>query len=1106
MVMKKILFLLLPFLAPSLLYSQAPNVCSVFYAVTGNTAYISAFGVPNSSTLVPIAIPPGADGMALAPPFGFSGPNPTLWTVISGTYWYFNGTTFVDSNHGAGPGAINPGGSANFIYNLGPGGVITKYNGTGNASPIASLPPGSSYISDVVGDDHDSYYLMRLQPQPVLEVYNSTGVLTCTFSTSGMSGVSTGSALTIMDNSVAVQTDNGYYTGLINGAAVNFTQTSVSFSGASDFANCARLTPFPSTITATSSSSITCTLTAVSMSASSLWPYTVSTYTWSGPGISGSASNAVAQGSVPGVYSCTLTTCEGGTSTATFTVYNGVSTPTVLATANTNTVCAGSSATLHASGANSYTWLPSGASGNQQTVTPASNTTYTVVGSDASGCLDFDTVSVYIIQIPTVSAQITPTSLCSGGSATLAANGSATSYSWMPGNFTGSTVTVNPGSTTIYTAIASLGSCTAAATATIINPSSPSLVISGTSLTCTTPTLTFIVYKGSVNDTISWSGPGIVAPNNSTLLNVSSPGFYKLIVNDTLANCLSIDSINVVNGLQAIALNIVPSATHVCFPGKDTVNLLVNTPAYCTWLPPTFLNNSSGPVVKASPSITTTYTVTGVLGVCTGTSAITLSVDPTPTLTTITNTAAVCEGAMVEAIATGAGTYTWLPGNLNGDTITVKPKATTVYTVLGESGGCVSSDTVRVRITPAPYFSTSQWPVLICPGQSSTLTATGALDYTWSPGGQVTVYSIVATPTVTTVYTVTANSGGPCNSTSLITVSVYNAPVISAASSATSICLGDSLVLSASGASNYTWTPGNLTGSSVVVYPGENTVFTAMTSNSVCITRASVSVNVNDCGPPAFGVSNAAGSPIRDGSDTYKVDFTVTAVNESNQPLYTVRLDNDLKKTFTAPGTYTVISPPALISKGNGLKTNPYYDGITVTELLTPSKSYLPQGRGDTLVFSVRVEPKGLFGLLKNQTIGNAFYYNGRLVSDTSNNGFKWDPDLDGNPANNSLPTYINLDPIDLFIPEGFSPNGDGVHDYFVITGLNGRPVKLTVFNRWGNKVYDKDPYENNWDGVPNISGVTFGNGKLPPSTYYYIIQFQDGRKEVKTGFVVIRD
>ncbi len=1104
--MKKILFLLLSFLTPSLLFSQTPNICGVFYAVTGNTAYISSFGVPNSSTLVPIAIPPGANGMALGSPFGFSGPNPTLWTIIGGTYWYFNGTTFIDSNHGSGPGAINPGGSANFIYNLAANGVITKYNGTGNATAVGFIPPGSSYISDIAGDDKDNYYLMRLQPLPVIEVYNSSGVLTCTFSTNGISSATTGSALAILDNSVAVQTNNGYYTGLISGTAINFTQTAASFTGASDFANCPRLTPFPSTITALGSSSITCTLTAVSLSATSLWPYAVSAYTWSGPGIQGSSSGAVAQASVPGVYTCTLTTCEGGSSTATYTVFNAVTTPTVLASVSVNTVCAGSGTTLHASGAISYTWLPSGSNGNQHTVTPSSNTTYTVVGSDASGCLDFDTVSVYLIQIPTVSAQITPTSLCSGGSATLSAGGSATSYSWLPGSLSGSNLVVNPGSTTIYTVVGALGSCTAAATTTIINPSSPSLVVSGTSLTCNTPSLTFIVLKGSIHDTISWSGPGIVSPNSSTLLNVSTPGFYKLIVNDTVANCLSVDSINVVNAMQSVLLNVVPSATHVCFPGTDTVKMLINTPASCVWAPPVFLNTSNGPLVLATPSITTTYTITGVLGVCNGTTAITLSVDPKPVLSTTLSSIPVCEGNTVQAIVSGAGTYTWLPGNLVDDTVYVKPNATTVYTVIGRSGECYSSDTVRIKITPAPYFNTSLWPVLICPGQSSTLMATGALDYTWAPGGMVNVYSVAVSPTITTVYTVTANSGGPCNSTSLITVSVYNAPVINAVASETSICLGDSLLLSASGALSYTWAPGNLTGSSVVVYPGDNTVYTAMTANSVCITRASVSVNVNDCGPPAFGVSNAAGTPVRDGNDQYRIDFTVTAVNESNQPLYTVRLDNDLKKTFTAPASYTVISPPVLISKGSGLKVNPYYDGITVTELLTPSASFLPQGRGDTLVFAVRVDPRGLYGLLRNQTIGNAYYYNGRLVSDTSNNGFKWDPDLDGNPANNSLVTYINLEPIDLFIPEGFSPNGDGIHDYFVISGLNGRPVKLTVFNRWGNKVYEKDRYENNWDGVPNVSGVTFGNGKLPASTYYYILQFQDGRKEIKTGFVVIID
>jgi gliding motility-associated-like protein len=64
--------------------------------------------------------------------------------------------------------------------------------------------------------------------------------------------------------------------------------------------------------------------------------------------------------------------------------------------------------------------------------------------------------------------------------------------------------------------------------------------------------------------------------------------------------------------------------------------------------------------------------------------------------------------------------------------------------------------------------------------------------------------------------------------------------------------------------------------------------------------------------------------------------------------------------------------------------------------------------------------------------------------------------------------------------------------------------VKLTVYNRWGNKVYDKQPYDNSWDGSGNM-GNTLGKGKLPRATYYYIVKFNDDNKENITGFVEVQ-
>jgi gliding motility-associated-like protein len=75
----------------------------------------------------------------------------------------------------------------------------------------------------------------------------------------------------------------------------------------------------------------------------------------------------------------------------------------------------------------------------------------------------------------------------------------------------------------------------------------------------------------------------------------------------------------------------------------------------------------------------------------------------------------------------------------------------------------------------------------------------------------------------------------------------------------------------------------------------------------------------------------------------------------------------------------------------------------------------------------------------------------------------------------------------EIIIPEGFSPNDDGVNDYFVIQNHTGAKMKLEVFNRWGNVVYRNNNYQNDWGGIAN-SGVTIGEG-LPDGTYYYVLE-----------------
>jgi hypothetical protein len=114
-----------------------------------------------------------------------------------------------------------------------------------------------------------------------------------------------------------------------------------------------------------------------------------------------------------------------------------------------------------------------------------------------------------------------------------------------------------------------------------------------------------------------------------------------------------------------------------------------------------------------------------------------------------------------------------------------------------------------------------------------------------------------------------------------------------------------------------------------------------------------------------------------------------------------------------------------------------------------------------------------------------------------------------------------------LFIPNGFSPNGDNINDFFTVTLIcessNGSitegdfyteypDVKVEIYNRWGNLVFEKERFGNIqqwgnteawWDGR-STNGWTVGNDMLPAGTYFYILNFNDGKKEPKAGSIFL--
>lgn len=94
---------------------------------------------------------------------------------------------------------------------------------------------------------------------------------------------------------------------------------------------------------------------------------------------------------------------------------------------------------------------------------------------------------------------------------------------------------------------------------------------------------------------------------------------------------------------------------------------------------------------------------------------------------------------------------------------------------------------------------------------------------------------------------------------------------------------------------------------------------------------------------------------------------------------------------------------------------------------------------------------------------------------------------------------------IDFFIPEGFSPNGDGINDVFFIRGIALYPYNgITIFNRWGDEVFAAQPYLNNWDGTTS-NGLQVGGDELPTGTYFYLFDFGNGAAIRKGTIYLIR-
>jgi hypothetical protein len=392
---------------------------------------------------------------------------------------------------------------------------------------------------------------------------------------------------------------------------------------------------------------------------------------------------------------------------------------------------------------------------------------------------------------PITFSSITPTSpsvICATNSLSLsatAAGATGISYLWtastapaVSGLVTtnASSVTVIPTATTIYTVTATSGSCVASTSFSVTVNALPSLSVSPTSATvCAGGTQSFTATSATATS-FAWS-PATELNTASGATVISTPTANRTYtiaamdgnacVKTAIASIAYIANVNVTVSSTNLTLNCIGDETTLTASGANSYS----------WSNSSGLNSVVGATVIANPYVTTTYTVTGTAGACTGTTAVTVIANgnPRPSIS-FTYPFTVCLGSPVTITASGADTYSWSStATLNtttGATIISTPTTLTTYSVIGtSSAGCSERDSIDVNVSALPVIAATSTPIALCPGGSATLTATGGATYLWS-NGDVTAISNIASVSSTTTYTVTGADAVGCTKTSTTKVSV----------------------------------------------------------------------------------------------------------------------------------------------------------------------------------------------------------------------------------------------------------------------------------------------------------------------------------------------
>lgn len=817
-------------------------------------------------------------------------------------------------------------------------------------------------------------------------------------------------------------------------------------------------------------------------------------YHWTGGPLT-STFMALENSAGPFVY--TVTATDSNTCSATNTVSVDFVPNPLLSVADVS-ICPLETGNLLVSGATSYTWS-NNTTGNSLAQSPPATTRYTVTGS-ALGCTSVATPSIIVKPLPLAIIQ-SNSPRCENAYLQLTGFGGPV-FSWTgPAGFTSASASPLLGPLGLNNAgvyqltVTAANGCTASTSANVVVNPTPSLSAAGATVcTIQSATLTAASVAGAA---YHWNGPlGYQSfQQNPVLSHPSIPASGQYTVKATSPQlCVATATVHL-SVVPPPSLTAQLSSHSLCsqaFNGSpNTITLTAGGASSYTLLtlPDMHNANPAGPVspLTVIPPNTgvASATLYGTNGVCTVSTGVTFSIIPNPTVSMNSYTPEICAGQSFTYTNSGATSYTWnnttpnFTTYNNGGVAVAHPSISSVFSVYGGSLGCNSaSQTTTITVHPIPTLSVTSGENRICLGTSTVLSVAGtAEDITWIPinGLSGTMgNSVIAFPVANQVYTVigTANH---CTNSAVASVTVLPLPSPAALLSDTLVCEGETVTMTGSGGQHYQWTGPQFSLEGKVISFEAGTQHSGWYVLSVkdgngCRQSTGIGLQVmplpggNLTGKRMQGCVPFCGDFVYENPGA--ADSTITASWISGGRTFSGR---SFSLCIEKPGEQSVIG--RFFDKATGCSNTRTF---VVTGFPVPEADFywLPaqpvEGLEEVLFLNASegerqekfswhfIDNNGYRSEHENTSyfFSNAGTYPVALVVENSYGC-----------ADTALKHVAIEAGFTFFVPNSFTPNGDGINDVFIPVASGIKQYDLTLFNRWGDLLFKTSDISVGWNG-----------------------------------------